>query len=434
MPESALERLARSLADLHPDDTARTLEAMEHDAAARLAAKLPGRTLGKVVEKLSPTYAGGLLTRIDAERARGLIEALPLRQAAAVLEQLEEQAREATLERLEAPLARRLRQLTSYPPGSAGHLMDAQVVTVRVDATVSDAIQRLRKAPRAALVYLYVVDSEGCLVGVLNTRELLLAGPRDRIEALVKPNVVTVQATATQAEVAEVIEATKFVAIPVVDLDGHLLGVVRHEQVLEAVRQEAFADLQRMVGAGADERALAPVSTVVRKRLPWLYVNLGTAFLAAAVVGLFESTIQQVTALAVLLPIVAGQGGNTGAQALAVVMRGLALREVLPGSEQRVVRKELLGGVANGVAVALVTAGAVFAWDGRTGLALVIGLSMVVNMGCAALAGATIPLALRALGFDPAQSSSIFMTTVTDVVGFASFLGFAVLLMPLLRG
>jgi magnesium transporter len=161
-------------------------------------------------------------------------------------------------------------------------------------------------------------------------------------------------------------------------------------------------------------------------------VNLVTAFAAAAVVELFESTIEKVTALAVLLPVVAGQGGNTGAQSLAIVMRGIALRELVPGSTRRLLEKEVLGALLNGIAVALVTGIAVFLWDGRVGLMLVITLAMVVNMTAAGLAGAAIPLILRAMGRDPAQSASIFLTTVTDVVGFAAFLGFAVLFMPYL--
>jgi magnesium transporter len=170
-------------------------------------------------------------------------------------------------------------------------------------------------------------------------------------------------------------------------------------------------------------------------------VNLFTAFLASAVIGMFEGIIAQVAALAVLLPVVAGQGGNTGAQSMAIVMRGLALREIIPGARKRVISKELLGGIINGVCVALVSAAAVLAWrllqgdTTRAGLAmsLVIGLAMVVNMAAAAGAGATIPLLLRALGRDPAQSASIVLTTVTDIVGFAAFLGFATLLLPLLR-
>jgi len=186
------------------------------------------------------------------------------------------------------------------------------------------------------------------------------------------------------------------------------------------------------VGAGGVEQALSTVSTVVKRRLPWLYVNLLTAFAAAAVVGVCEGVIQQVTALAVLLPIVSGQGGNTGAQALAVVMRGLALREILPGAVKRVIVKEVTAGLINGIAIAFATGAAVWVWSKSAILALVIGMAMVVNMVIAGFSGAAIPLTLRALKRDPAQSSSIFLTTVTDVVGFGAFLGFALIFLPLL--
>ena len=199
----------------------------------------------------------------------------------------------------------------------------------------------------------------------------------------------------------------RFLALPVVDAEGRLIGVVKHDEALRAGQLEAFEDIQRMVGAGGDEQALSPLSTVVKRRLPWLYVNLLTAFAASAVVGIFEGVIQQITALAFLLPIVSGQGGNTGAQALAVVMRGLALREILPGAEKRVIRKEVFAGLLNGIAIALVTAGAVWVWSKNTFLAIVIGMAMVVNMVIAGFSGAAIPIALRALRRDPSQSSSI---------------------------
>jgi magnesium transporter len=231
-------------------------------------------------------------------------------------------------------------------------------------------------------------------------------------------------------EVVNLMSERKFLALPVVDLDGKLVGVVKYDEALQAGKLEAFEDLQKIVGAGSDERALSSVATVVVRRLPWLCVNLATAFLAAAVVGLFENVIAQLTALAVLLPIVSGQGGNSGSQSLAVVMRGIAMRELMPGAARRVVLKELLAALVNGAAIALVTAGCVWLWSSSAALAVVIGLAMIVTMVVAALAGAAIPLALRALGRDPAQSAGIFLTTVTDVVGFASFLGFAMVLMP----
>jgi len=187
-----------------------------------------------------------------------------------------------------------------------------------------------------------------------------------------------------------------------------------------------------MVGASEQERALSSPLFAVRKRLPWLQINLLTAFLAASVVGLFEDTIARVTALAVLLPVVAGQSGNTGAQALAVTMRGLALREVRTRQWLLVASKEAVAGAGNGIAVSLTTAFAVYLWSQSPGLTLVIGISMVLSMTLAGLSGAIIPMALTALRQDPAQSSSIILTTVTDVVGFFSFLGIATLLMGML--
>jgi magnesium transporter len=220
--------------------------------------------------------------------------------------------------------------------------------------------------------------------------------------------------------------------LAVVNLDNRLLGVIRHETLLAAAQAEATLDIQTMVGVSRQERALSRVSFAVRKRLPWLNINLATAFLAAGVVGAFEDTIARFTALAVLLPVVAGQSGNTGSQALAVTMRGLALREIRSRQWLRVASKEVSVALLNGITIALVTAAAVYFWSGSGGLSLVIGISMVLSMVAAGFAGAVIPMILTALGQDPAQSSSIILTTVTDVSGFFSFLGIARLLSGML--
>jgi magnesium transporter len=238
---------------------------------------------------------------------------------------------------------------------------------------------------------------------------------------------VAVLGTASVEEVLERLEGLAS-GLPVVDFEGRLLGVIRQREMLATAQQELSADLQTMVGASRDERALSAVGFAVRRRLPWLNVNLGTAFLAAAVVGLFEDTIARVTALAVLLPVVAGQSGNSGAQALAVTMRGLALREIRLSQWRRLVLKELSVGILNGLAVAAVTAAGVYVWSRSGALSLVIGVAMVISMTVAGLAGACVPMAMKALGQDPATASSIVLTTVTDVVGFLSFLGLATLL------
>jgi magnesium transporter len=260
----------------------------------------------------------------------------------------------------------------------------------------------------------------------------VLAEPDTPLGTLAENAPVSVAAMSSREEVVETFASHRVGSLPVVDFDGHLLGVLRQREIVQAAQEEATASAVTMVGAGEDERALSSPLFAVRKRLPWLQVNLLTAFLAAAVVGLFEETIARVTALAVLLPVVAGQSGNTGAQALAVTMRGLALREVRTRHWRQVVTKEVLAGLGNGCAVALTTSAAVYLWSRSTGLALVIGISMVLSMVLAGLAGAAIPMILTAMRQDPAQSSSIVLTTVTDVAGFFSFLGIATLLSAML--
>jgi len=424
-----METVLCTFVELHPEDAARAFESLDSEQTVRLSKNLPIRVMAALVERLNPHRSAPLVEHLDAERLRELLERLPLRSAAAVFQHLEDNKRQELLQSLPHKNVRLLRELTEYPPETAGGMMEPKVVSLTLDLTAQQAITAIRRAPREALHYLYVTRRDGQLVGVLNMRDLLLASPRDRIEPLVRQPAVSVPATMAREEVIDLMTERKFLALPVVDAENHLIGVVKHDKALEAGQLEAFESLQKIVGAGSDERALSPVSTVVKRRLPWLYVNLLTAFMAAAVVGMFEGVIAQVTALAVLLPVVAGQGGNTGSQSLAIVMRGLALREIVPGTKTRVLLKEASGGIINGISVALVTALAVFLWYRSPGLAVVIGGAMVVNMAAAAFSGAIIPLALKSVGRDPAQSAAIFLTTVTDIVGFGSFLGFAMLMM-----
>jgi magnesium transporter len=424
-----VESLLSTLVEVHPEEAARAVESLDQDEAARLLKNLPDHIAQTLVVRLQPHIAAELLQRLPAQRSAELLAALDPRIASAILHDFGAAKCDEVLACLPESTARTLRDLADYPAETAGGMMETKVAALALDLTVQQAIAAVRKAPREALYYLYVTKRDGSLAGVLSMRDLLLALPRDRIEPLVHREVLSVPATMPREEVVELMTDRGFLALPVVDFDGKLIGVVKHDEALEAGMLEAFEDLQRIVGAGGDERALSPVATVVKRRLPWLLVNLATAFLAAATVGLFENVIAQVTALAVLLPVVSGQGGNSGSQSLAIVMRGLALREIIPGAARRVLLKEVLAATINGVVIAIVTAAAVYLWSKSVSLAAVIGLAMVVNMTAAAVTGTLIPLALRAAGRDPAQSAAIFLTTVTDVVGFASFLGFAVLFM-----
>jgi magnesium transporter len=396
------------------EDVIQLLDGQTHDLAA------------SVIEHLRPDVAAAALAGVTESAFCGMAPLMQPTMVAPVLARLDSELREARLALLDRALATELTALLSFGADSAGGLMDARVTTVRPVETVKQALVRLREARRKHLSHVYLVDGDGRLQGAVSLQELALAEPRTTVGRLMQ-STPAVQATASLAEVVEIIERQRMASLPVVDIENRLVGVIRQDALITAAEAHASADIQSMVGVSREERALSTIAFSVRKRLPWLQINLLTAFLAAFVVGLFESTIATYTALAVLLPVVAGQSGNTGAQALAVTMRGLALREIRMRHWIRVSYKEVVVGVVNGSAVAAVTAGAVYLWSRSLGLAMVIGTAMVASMAMAGLAGAAIPMVLTALRQDPAQSSSIVLTTVTDVVGFLSFLGLATL-------
>ena len=420
-----VEALGADFIRRHPTDAAHLLEEIDvEDAAEFLAAQPDGAGAG-LIERTNADRAVELLLQMDPEAVGRVAGRLDLQFLAGLLARMEPQDQAAQFEALGGTIASELKDLMSYPEGSAGSLMDPRAVVFREDQTADEVLANLRRPGREVDGDVQVIDSEGKLIGRLAIQSLISADPGAPVGTLAHPP-VAVPSTANLDEVLEVGLGSRS-GISVVDVDGKLLGVIRRNRLTSAAEQEASTDLQAMVGVGREERALSKPIFSVRKRLPWLFINLVTAFLAAAVVGIFEGTIAQVTALAVLLPIVAGQSGNSGSQALAVTMRGLALREVRISQWRTLGTKELMVGLVNGAAIALVTALGVVVWSGSFGLGMVIAIAMVISMAMAGLAGAGIPLALKALGQDPAQSSSIFLTTVTDIVGFISFLGLATL-------
>ena len=429
---AAQRALAELALDRFPDDAARVFETAPVPEIIALLEAQPARRTAVILRRLTPDRSARLVAAFGDEATRHVLTALDPNRAANLLARLDPEERKACLAALDESLAQELQELAEYPPETAGGLMDPRVTTFRPDATVRDLVRRLRTFRRRRVQDVFVVDPEGRLVGSVTMQEVVLAPSDTRLEAIMRSPTPHVGATSPREEVVAELQRHRVSSLPVVDFDQHVLGVLRQDELLTAAREDAAADAVTMVGAGRDERALSPPQLAVRKRLPWLQVNLLTAFLAASVVGLFEDTIAAYTALAVLLPVVAGQSGNTGAQALAVTIRGLALREVRVRHWLRVSLKETLVGAGNGLAVAVTTSAAVYAWSRSVGLALVIGISMVISMTLAGLSGASIPMLLTALRQDPAQSSSIILTTITDVVGFFSFLGIATLLAGIL--
>ncbi|MDD9987284.1 MAG: magnesium transporter [Spirochaetaceae bacterium] len=424
--------LVQEYFDAHPAEAAAALAEVPATDALQLIEDATDTGAAAVFERLDPDRAMEIVEAMDASLFRRLWSVMDSDAAAALLGRLNPGEREPRLAALSPELAAEMQDLMSYPAGSAGSLMDPAVTVFNEDETAQTSLDRIRSFPDRRVHDLCVVDSDGRLSAVVPLQEVAVAQPDVPLRRLANHPPVQVQAMSSQAEVVDLLEAHKLASLPVVSFDGRLRGIIRHDALVDAAQREVSDDMKTLVGAGKDEHALSKLSLAVRKRLPWLQINLGTAFLAAAVVAVFEDTIARFTALAVLLPVVAGQSGNTGAQAMAVTMRGLALREFRPRGWFPVARKELLAGLINGLAVAVTACAAAYVWYGTMTLPLILGPAMVFSMTMAGLTGALIPIVLTALGKDPAQSSSIVLTTVTDVLGFLSFLGLAFLLMAVL--
>jgi len=430
--DNAVHALHRDLIENHPEDAAQLLERLSPADVASVLSRHPITLTASVWDRLSPDIGIRALEELAEGQAAEVLRHMDPSRAAVLLSMRDPETREAYLARLPAVNAEELRGILAYPADSAAALMDPRVLLLRPDNTVREALLRIRALHRRGLRGLFIVDTESRLVGQVDIQDIATATAATRLEEIQRPVRAVVNAVAPREEVVDLLERFQLTDLPVVDADDRFVGVVRYSNLMAAAEDEATVAMQTMVGVSKDERALSKVSFAVRKRLPWLHINLATAFLAAAVVGLFESTIAKYTALAVLLPVVAGQSGNTGAQALAVTMRGLALREIRVRHWPRVIFKEMSAGFWNGVAIAATTSLGVWAWSGSPGLAGVIGVSMVLSMVIAGIFGAAIPILLTAAGQDPAQSSSIVLTTVTDVTGFFSFLGIATLFSGLL--
>lgn len=427
-PTAAVSALNARYLSSFPLEAAKRIEALPFDETAAILSGQEVETLRPLWDFLAPDVAAAVISRLDDGFVNRLLQDMNPNQVLTILRQLDGSVRDRILSLLGDDLSKDLEELATYPDDSAGRLMEARIIVFRAEMTIAQTLDRLRESRLRGLQSVFLVDDDNVLASKVDVHDIATAAPGQVLGDLARPISVAVNPMTPRDEVVELFERYRLPNIPVISLDGKLIGVVRYSSLVEALEQVASASIQTMVGASKDERAMSKAGFAVKKRLPWLQINLLTAFLAAAVVGLFEDTIAQFTALAVLLPVVAGQSGNAGAQALAVTMRGLALREITDRQWLPVTRKEVVVGLVNGIAVALTCGVGVLVWSGSFGLVLVIAMSMVLAMIAAGFAGAVVPIALKRLGQDPAQSSSIILTTVTDVAGFFSFLGIATLL------
>ena len=415
----------------HPVDQGTVLMGLAHDPQLKILTELTPGATAEILEIIEPEEAAEVTQRLGVTALSQILDEASPDVAADILRLLPRERSQATLAAMQA--APEVVPLMGYPDDTAGGIMTPGYPVVRDGTTTGNALDQLRLLGAATdnLSSVLVVDQNSTLVGSLSVTRLALARPNTVVGEIANPDFISAHVDTDQEECARLMERYDLSHLPVVDGQSRLVGVILSEDLVDVVEEEATEDMYRMASM-AGERVFGPLRNSFRRRLPWLYINLATAFLAAGVVSLFEETIKQVVALAVFLPVVAGQGGIGGTQTVTLVVRSMALGELPGGLGRRLLVREVVLGVIHGALLGVVVGIMAYAWKGNYMMGIVLGIAMLGNMVVAAIAGAGVPLLLRRLRMDPAVSSAVFVTTFTDVIGFLMFLGLAASLIKFL--
>ena len=377
--------------------------------------------------ELDDSLVNDLLSNEKLERIASIIEKAPTSDQSGILNTLEEEKAQSVIELLNVDEQEEIAEIMGYPEDSAGSLMNTEVFTLHESITAGEAIKTLQDQEDAEMVfYLYITDDDDRLVGVISLRILTTTPSTTTLKDIMIKNVHTIRPETDQEEVARIVAQYNFLAVPVIDPESHLLGIVTVDDVVDVIQDEAEEDLLRLSGVAETDIYRATLETMWG-RFTWLLVNLGTAILASIVIYQFDGSLEKMVALAVLMPIVASMGGNAGTQTMTVAVRAIATRDLNMGNLGRVLGKELLVALANGGIFAILAGGAAALWYKDYPLGLVIGGAMIINMITAGLFGLVIPVILWRLRIDPATAAGVLLTTVTDVVGFLAFLGLGAL-------
>ncbi|MBI3636334.1 MAG: magnesium transporter [Candidatus Rokubacteria bacterium] len=428
------ERLAAVLEDAHAADISSALRELEVPDQVRVFRLLAKPHAGEVLSELDDATRLELVRALDENEVSRILDQMPSDHVVEVVEELPKEEADKILDLMEEEKSEEVQELLEYAEGTAGRLMDPHFVAVQENTTVATAIEHIRKSVSGDdAFYLYVLDDHDHLVGLVPLHRLLKADPATPVHMIRNEDVESVFVDTDQEEVARRVERYNLLQVPVVDANRRLLGTISVEDVIDVMREEATEDIQRLGGAPGDETLLDPPRTVFPRRMVWRLINLGTAILAASVIGIFETSIQALATLAVFMPIVASMGGIGTTQTATLVVRGIALGEMSGGVLWRVLRKELWLGFTTGLGNGLVVAAIAYVWKGQVLLSAILGVALLLNMLVAAVVGTLIPIALKAFRIDPAIASSVIITTFTDVFGFFSFLGLATLLLSFLR-
>ncbi|HEX4124051.1 MAG TPA: magnesium transporter [Tepidisphaeraceae bacterium] len=444
-PRDQQRDLAERIEEISPSDGATVMDDLPAEQAADLAEYLDPDTTGRIFSEMEPQRAASVLQDMGAPEASAVISAMEPDDRVDILEHVSPAAHDAIIGELNPEDAADVRRLEQYPPDTAGGIMTTEVTALPEDLTVGQAIDELRRLNEQLeqMFYVYVIDRRRHLIGVLSMRDLILAKPDKPLAEVMHADITSVPATMDQEHVARLMRKFGFLALPVTDERGRLIGLITADDVLDVLQEEATEDVLKMVGAGPEERLTSPWQYSFRKRIWWLEVNLATAYLAASVVAMFDNVIAAVPILAAYQTIVSGMGGNAGAQAMAVAIRGLALGEHSRRRLIWIVGREAIVGAFSGVTVGATTflvgiahigGHYIFGYhDHPYVLGGVVCAALIVNHFLACTTGLLLPFVMKWLGFDPAQSSTIFATTITDCCGFFSTLGIAELCMRWLK-
>ena len=431
--ESPFETILEQIDEIHPVDFLEALGEFDDDPLIILE-KLPDEYVALLLDYAEDDEKFNLLSLFSKNRQAQIISEMSSDELVDLLGTLDEDEQNEIITNMNTEEVEEVKALLSYDPESAGGIMATEFISIKETDTVNETINYLRTmAPDSETpYYIYVVDDLDVLKGVVPLRQIIVSTPDTLIKDIMIENIISAPVDMDQEEVSHIFEKYGFMAIPVVDHNGEILGIITVDDVMEIMKEEYTEDMFRLAGLDEEEKVAGTVIGAIKSRLPWLLVNLVTATLAAKTVSLFENTIAQIVALATFMPMVAGMGGNAGSQTLTLIIRGIAIGEISYENQADILKKEIAIGIINGLCLGLVVGVLGYFWVGSLVFGFVIGTAMLLNLIVATISGYLVPVLLKKVGIDPALASAVFVTTVTDVLGFFFFLGLATVMLQYL--
>lgn len=431
--ESPFETILEQIDEIHPVDFLEALGEFDDDPLIILE-KLPDEYVALLLDYAEDDEKFNLLSLFSKNRQAQIISEMSSDELVDLLGTLDEDEQNEIITNMNTEEVEEVKTLLSYDPESAGGIMATEFISIKETDTVNETINYLRTmAPDSETpYYIYVVDDLDVLKGVVPLRQIIVSTPDTLIKDIMIENIISAPVDMDQEEVSHIFEKYGFMAIPVVDHNGEILGIITVDDVMEIMKEEYTEDMFRLAGLDEEEKVAGTVIGAIKSRLPWLLVNLVTATLAAKTVSLFENTIAQIVALATFMPMVAGMGGNAGSQTLTLIIRGIAIGEINYENQADILKKEIAIGIINGLCIGLVVGVLGYFWVGSLAFGFVIGTAMLLNLIVATISGYLVPVLLKKVGIDPALASAVFVTTVTDVLGFFFFLGLATVMLQYL--